>query len=159
MNNTLVITLYDFEKQWKEQKFRQNLKRWAGAKNTVFILYFHVLNLRYSEKATKIWRYLLIYIIQTLSKIAQLFVPLILRKPELYKIMAIMLLRPTLNQMLFSNFSGAVTALAVGNLGVQLNLFQPGGGEIIPNTLLLAHPDLKTLRHFWILYDYNPPDA
>ena len=36
-------------------------------------------------------------------------------------------------------------ALATRNLGVQLTLTQPGvGGQIMPTTLLLAHPDLKT---------------
>ena len=29
------------------------------------------------------------------------------------------------------------------NFGVQLTLLQPGG-QIVPTTLLLAHPDLKT---------------
>ena len=32
------------------------------------------------------------------------------------------------------------------NFGVQLTLLQPGG-QIMPTTLLLAHPDLKTQRH------------
>ena len=32
------------------------------------------------------------------------------------------------------------------NLGVQLTLLQPGG-QIMPATLLLAHPDLKIQRH------------
>ena len=31
-------------------------------------------------------------------------------------------------------------------LGAQLTLLQPGG-QIMPTTLLLAHPDLKTQRH------------
>ena len=30
----------------------------------------------------------------------------------------------------------------------QLTLFQPGG-QIMPTTLLLAYPDLKTYRHLW----------
>ena len=37
-------------------------------------------------------------------------------------------------------------ALAHWNLGVQLTLSQPGG-QIMPTTSLLAHPDLKTQRH------------
>ena len=37
---------------------------------------------------------------------------------------------------------------ATGNLGVQLTLLQPGG-QIMPTTLLLAHPYLKTQRHLW----------
>ena len=32
------------------------------------------------------------------------------------------------------------------NLGAQLTLLQPEG-QIVPTTLLLAHPDLKTQRH------------
>ena len=35
-------------------------------------------------------------------------------------------------------------ALAHPDLGFQLNLFQQGRGQIMPTTLLLAHPDLKT---------------
>ena len=34
-------------------------------------------------------------------------------------------------------------------LGVQLTLLQPGG-QIMPTTLLLAHPDLKTQRQLWL---------
>ena len=37
---------------------------------------------------------------------------------------------------------------------VQLTLLQPGG-QIMPTTLLLAQPDLKTQRHLWI--DKNIP--
>ena len=37
------------------------------------------------------------------------------------------------------------------NLGVQLTPLQPGG-QIMPTTLLLAHPDLKTQRHLWSFY-------
>ena len=36
--------------------------------------------------------------------------------------------------------------MALAALGVQLTLLQPGG-QIMPTTLLLAHPDLKTQRH------------
>ena len=34
------------------------------------------------------------------------------------------------------------------NLGVKLNLIKPRG-QIMPTTSLLAHPNLKTQRHFW----------
>ena len=50
-----------------------------------------------------------------------------------------------------------VMPLAVGriqptrNLGVQLTLSQPGG-QIMPTTFLLAHPDLKTQRHLCIIF-------
>ena len=40
-------------------------------------------------------------------------------------------------------YSDAASGWAGWNLGVQLTLLQPGG-QIMPNTLLLAHPDLKT---------------
>ena len=36
------------------------------------------------------------------------------------------------------------------NLVVQLTLLAPGG-QIMPTTLLLAHPDLKTQRHILIV--------
>ena len=36
------------------------------------------------------------------------------------------------------------------NLGGQLTLLQPGG-QIMPTTLLLAHPDLKTQRHLCLM--------
>ena len=39
--------------------------------------------------------------------------------------------------------AGGQSGLQPRNLGVQLTLFQPGG-QIVPTTLLLAHPDLKT---------------
>ena len=39
-----------------------------------------------------------------------------------------------------------LVSAAARNLGVQLTLLQPGG-QIMPTTLLLAHPDLKTQRH------------
>ena len=44
--------------------------------------------------------------------------------------------------------SNAVLPLVGGlkKLGVQLTLLQPVG-QIMPTTLLLAHPDLKTQRH------------
>ena len=44
------------------------------------------------------------------------------------------------------------------NLGVQLSLLQPGG-QIIPTTLLLAHPDLKTKWHLCIVPSYNGAKA
>ena len=42
---------------------------------------------------------------------------------------------------------------SICNLGVQLALFQPGG-QIMPTTLLLAHPDLTrdTIRNY---YEYE----
>ena len=46
----------------------------------------------------------------------------------------------------FGNFSDAASGWAGWALGVQLTLLQPGG-QIMPTTLLLAHPDLKTQRH------------
>ena len=42
------------------------------------------------------------------------------------------------------------------NLGVQLTLLKPGG-QIMPTTLLLAHPDLKTQRQLCIFTTYSNP--
>ena len=54
-------------------------------------------------------------------------------------------------ELQFGNFSDAASGWAGWALGVQLTLLQPGG-QIMPTTLLLAHPDLKTQRQLCILY-------
>jgi hypothetical protein len=45
----------------------------------------------------------------------------------------------------FSELAGWALAMDLGGiLGVQLTLFQLGGGQVMPTTLLHANPDLKT---------------
>ena len=41
-------------------------------------------------------------------------------------------------------------ALAQPEFGSSVTLLQPGG-QIMPTTLLLPHPDLKTQRHLWLI--------
>jgi hypothetical protein len=67
------------------------------------------------------------------------------------------MLSPALYFIISYVYSAAASAVGgqgkpTRNLGAQLTLLQPGG-QIMPTTLLLAHPDLKSQRHLWSRYN------